>query len=185
MKLAIYKRKGHSKSDLSQIRHRGDVPAVIYSKGMENINVCVKGTEFESLLRGLEQGHLPNTKIHLEGEGISTKVVIKDIQYEATSYKVIHLDFLQLAEEKEIHVNIPVRFTGIAECGGIKLGGFLRQVIRHVKVRCLPKNIPHEFVLDVQELSINQNRRVSDIVMPKGVIPVVPVKEVVVVIAKR
>ena len=68
---------------------------------------------------------------------------------------------------------------------GIKLGGFLRQVIRHVKVECLPKNIPSEFIIDVKDLGIRQSKRLKDLAMPNGVKPLASPEEVIVVIAKR
>ena len=71
------------------------------------------------------------------------------------------------------------------DCVGIKLGGFLRQVIRSVKVRCLPKNIPQNFELDIRNLKMRQSKRLSDLVMPEGVTPLAATDEVVVVIAKR
>ena len=84
-----------------------------------------------------------------------------------------------------VNVNVPIRFAGVADCAGIKLGGFLRQVIRHLRVNCLPSKMPKEFVLDVKDLGMKQTKRIKDIKMPEGVLPLAPLNEVVVVIAKR
>lgn len=185
MKLKIYQRKADKKSEKSLIRHRGDIPAILYSKDKQNQSITIVGKDFEGFLRTLKQGHLPTSIFTLEGEGIACKVIVKDIQYEPTTYKVLHLDLLELDETQPIKVSVPVSFTGMTECSGIKLGGFLRQVIRHVKVKCLPKNLPPEFVLDVRDLGLKQSKRVSDIVIPPGVTPLAPLNEVVVVIAKK
>ena len=83
-----------------------------------------------------------------------------------------------------MNLNIPITLASVAECVGVKLGGFLRQVIRAVKVQCLPKDIPSEFFLDVKDLGIKQVRRLSEIVMPQGVKPLAKLEEVVVVVAK-
>jgi large subunit ribosomal protein L25 len=58
-------------------------------------------------------------------------------------------------------------------------------VIRHVQVKCLPKNIPTEFMVDVKDLGIRQSKRLKDLAMPSGVKPLASPEEVVVVIAKR
>ncbi len=185
MKLSLSKRTGETKSEKSLIRHKGNIPAVIYSKGKDNHLVTIDGIEFDAVLRGIQKGQLPTTVIQLEGEGISCKAIVKDIQYEPTTYKVLHLDFLELREELPVNVNVPIRFAGVADCAGIKLGGFLRQVIRHLRVNCLPSKMPKEFVLDVKDLGMKQTKRIKDIKMPEGVLPLAPLNEVVVVIAKR
>lgn len=185
MKLSLSTRKAETKKEIKLIRHQGNIPAVIYSKGKSNQLISVSGIELEAILRNIQQGHLPTTVIELAGEGISLRAIIKDIQYEPTTYKVIHLDFLEIQEKQPISVNVPIRCVGMMESPGIKLGGFLRQVIRYLRVECLPKHMPKEFVVDVKELGIKQTKRIKDILMPTGVAPLAPLNEVVVVIAKR
>lgn len=185
MKLSVSKRSADKKSTKNLMRVKGDIPAILYGKGKENHLLCADGTEFNAILRKIEKGHLPTTVIELEGEGIKTKAVVKDIQYHPTTYKILHLDFLELDDKTPLCINVPIQCAGEAECEGIKLGGFLRQVIRHLKVRCYPKDLPSKFVIDVKELGIKQTKRIKDVVMPSGVEPLAPMNEVVVVIAKR
>lgn len=185
MKLSVSKRSAAKKSTKNLMREKGDIPAILYSKGNDNLMLAVNGSEFHAILRKIEKGHLSTTVIELEGEGVKKRVIVKDIQYEATTYNILHLDFLELVEDQEVCVNVPIRFTGAADCEGIKLGGFLRQVIRQLKVRCLPKDLPEYFSLDVKDLKIRQSKRVRDVVMPKNVEPLAPLNEVVVLIAKR
>jgi large subunit ribosomal protein L25 len=65
------------------------------------------------------------------------------------------------------------------------MGGFLRQVIRHIKVQCLPPQIPSSFSIDVKDLGIKQSKRLSDMVIPQGVKPLAKMDEVVAVVSKR
>lgn len=185
MKLKIYQRNIDKKSEKNQIRQRGDIPAVLYCNGKENQNIAVSGSDFNKALRSISQGHLPTTVFELEGEGFKSSVIVKDIHYAVTTYDVLHLDLLVLDEKQKVKVNVPVQFTGVAECNGIKLGGFLRQIIRHVQVECFPKDLPSHFTLDVEKLGIKQSKRVKDIEVPKDVKSLAPLNEVVVVIAKR
>lgn len=89
-----------------------------------------------------------------------------------------------MQEDQEVTINVPLHFKNVGECSGIKLGGFLRQIKRHVKVRCLPKNIPSEFSLDIKEMGLKQAKRIKDLVFPEGVQSMFGKEEVVVVIAK-
>jgi large subunit ribosomal protein L25 len=84
-----------------------------------------------------------------------------------------------------VTVNVPIQILGLADCVGIKLGGFLRQVIRSLKVSCLPKHIPQEFELDVRDLNVGQSKRLSDIAIPGTARPIGRMSEVAVVIAKK
>ena len=110
---------------------------------------------------------------------------MKDIQYNITSYDVIHLDFQEVSDKKRVSVNVPVHIVGGADSPGVKLGGVVRHVIRYLRVNCLPSQIPSELTINVSELEIGQTKRLRDIVLPEGVRPMAKMDEVVVVIAKR
>lgn len=183
MKLTANTRSCGKSSLLSKSRIEGFIPAVIYSKGKETETIQVLNSEFDAILRKIEKGHLPTTIFELHFGGKVRKAILKDIQYHRTSYKVLHLDFLEF-QDNVISVNVPVHFTSVAECSGIKLGGFLRQLKRHVKVECLPKHIPSAFYIDVKELGLNQVKRVRDIIFPEGVEPLLGKDEVIVAIGK-
>ncbi len=185
MKLTVQTRTGEKKSDVKVIRRKGDIPAVIYSSKSQPEKLVVSGVEFSAIIRGLKSGHLPTTVFTLSDGKRERRAIIKDIQYHLTTYTVNHIDFEELLEGVPVNVKVPVSCTGVAECNGIKLGGFLRQIQRHVRVECLPKNIPTEFFVDVKDLGIRQTRRLKDIPMPQGIRPLAGAEEVIVVIAKR
>lgn len=185
MKLSANERTSQTKSDILQLRRNGKIPAIIYSPGQNGQLIAIDATEFKAALRGIKSGQLPTTVFTLQIGGKERKAVIKDIQYNPTNYDVIHLDFQELVKNVPICVKVPISCSGVADCVGIKLGGFLRQVIRFVKVECMPELIPSEFIIDVKDLGIKQTKRLRDLALPKGVRPLAPLEEVVVVIAKR
>ncbi len=185
MKLTVKLRTGDKKSDIKQIRREGDIPAIIYSLKGQPRKMIVNGVEFNAVLRQMKSGRLPTTIFTLIDGKTETKVVVKDIQYHLTTYKVSHIDFVELNDNVPVSVKVPISCTGVAECAGVKLGGFLRQVARFVKVECLPKSIPAEFEVDVKDLGIRQSRRLKDVKIPEGVRPLASMDEVLIVIAKR
>jgi len=185
MKLKASKRAQQSKGELTTIRVEGDIPAVVYSKKSGSESIRVSGADFNAALRVMEEGHLPTTVFELEIDGKAKKAIVKDIQYHPTSYAVKHLDFLLLESDHEVMVNVPIRCIGVAECVGIKLGGFLRQVKRHVKVKCLPENIPTRFDINVKDLGLKQAMRAKQLPVAANVKMLFPENEVVVTIAKR
>lgn len=185
MKLTVKPRIGDKKSDIKQIRRAGDIPAIVYSSKNPSEEIIVSGVEFSAVLRGLKSGHLPTTVFTLADGKTQRRVIVKDIQYDLTTYNVSHIDFGELIDDVAVRVKVPVMCTGIADCVGVKLGGFLRQVVRHIKIECLPQRIPSEFTVDVKELGIRQTRRLKDIKIEEGIRPLASMEEVIVVIAKR
>lgn len=184
MQLKTFSRASGSKSELNKIRRSGNIPAVIYSKGQPGQNIAVDGTQFRALLRNVKKGCLSTVKIALEGEIAVEEAVLKEIQYHPTTDQVWHLDLEALDQAAPVKVKIPVICTGVPDCVGIKLGGTLRQVIRAMRVSCLPKDMPSEFQIDIRDLQIGQTKRLSDIAIPDNVTPLVDLNEVAVVIAK-
>jgi large subunit ribosomal protein L25 len=185
MKLAVKQRVSEKKKDIKEIRREGNIPAIIYSSKSQPEKLIVTGAEFGAILREMKPGQLPTTTFELSDGKKERRAIIKDIQYHLTTYNVSHIDFEELVDDVPVCVKVPINCVGVVDCMGIKLGGFLRQVVRHVKVECLPKNIPAEFLVDVKDLGIRQSKRLKDLVMPQGVKPLESLEEVVVVIAKR
>jgi large subunit ribosomal protein L25 len=183
-KLTISQRKDLKKGATNTIRREGDVPAVIYGRGRENENIVVKGIELQAILRNLESGLLATTVFELHDGKKVHKAIVKEIAYHRATYAVEHIDFAVLDDTQPITLNVPIHINGLAECPGIKLGGFLRQVLRTLKVSCLPKDIPSKFTLDVGALNMTEAKRLSDIEMPASVRPMGRMNEVAVVIAK-
>lgn len=186
MKLKLLERQGASKRDARRLRREGQIPAVIYVQGKPSQTVAVPVSEFSALMRHVQPGRMPTTVFTLvDSHNKERKVVIKEIQYHPTTYNVIHLDFEELHANVPISIKVPVECTGIAECAGIKLGGSLRQVIRYLRVRCLPKHIPEAFVVDISGMGLDQSLRLSQLKIPQNVRPLLDLNEVAVVVSKR
>lgn len=185
MKLTAEKRTATSKGELAKIRRAGDIPAVLYSLNEKNRYLTIKGKEFDGSWKTVPHGRLSTTVYSLQVEEEVFQVIVKEIQYHPITYKIIHLDFLVLEENKFVKVNIPVRIIGIEECVGIKLGGFLRKMRHHIPVRCLARNIPKEFVIDIEDMKIRSTKKGKDLLLPSGVELQISPNDVIVGIGKR
>jgi large subunit ribosomal protein L25 len=176
MQLEVFERKDEK---IPLLRRKGYIPAVVYSKGKQGSAIYIEAHALRQILNGIK-GKLATTIFTLTIGKEKFQALIKEVQYHVATYDILHVDFLQLSKEA-VEVNVPITFTGVAECSGVKLGGFLRQVIRSVKVKCLPEHIPQEFTVDVSGLNMMQSKRLSDIAMPKNVELLVKNKEAVIV----
>lgn len=186
VEITFMPRSHFEKSKAKQLVRGDYIPFVMYAAGKENVLGVVKKVDVQALLRNIRTGFLPTTKIVLKDDsGNRHEVLVKDIQYKPTTYDVIHLDFLELVPKNKVCVKVPVDLLNQVDCIGIKMGGFLRQVMRHVPVRCLPEHIPSHFEMDLLSLDVGQVRKVEDLRIPSTVLPLVDGKDIVVTIAKR
>ncbi|NGX56244.1 MAG: General stress protein CTC [Candidatus Anoxychlamydiales bacterium] len=186
MQLTVYKRKTDTKKDINVLRHEGNIPAVLYSKGIKSENIYINKSEFEKILRTLKSGDLSTTIFKVKSEKETYDAIVKDIQYFITTYDISHLDLYKLNPKEKIKVNVPIRFIGGQACKGVKQGGTIRQILRKAKVKCFSKDMPKEFIVDVASLDVGDVKRLSDIDFPKGVDPITKaLKEVVIAITKK
>lgn len=186
MKLKMQPRNAEKKGDAKKMRREDDIPAIIYGHGTTAEPITVKNSEFTTLLRSVLPGRLSTTIFTLsDAKGKERRAILKDVQYHVTTYNIMHLDFEELQDNVKVNVKIPIECIGAAESPGIKLGGVLRQVIRYLRVRCLPRDIPSAFELDVKSLGPREARRLEDLTIPETVRPLANLKEVVAVVVKR
>jgi large subunit ribosomal protein L25 len=183
--LTCKQREGTSRGVSKRLRRDGMIPYVLYAQGkVIELGACNRH-EIENTFRSLRSGFLPTTVFLLKDGKNQRKAIVKEIQYAPTTYEVIHIDFMELVDNHTVEVNVPVECSNIADCLGVKLGGWLRHVLRHIKVRCLPKDIPSHFELDVKDLDVCKGKRVKDLNIPKNVESLVSLEEVVVSVVKR
>jgi large subunit ribosomal protein L25 len=185
MKVQVTKRSATKKSEINVIRREGNIPAVLYQKDKEGEALSLDGNEFNTLLRKITPGRLSTTIFELvEGQSKPRRVLLKEIQYDPTNYKIIHLDLEELVDNTPISVKVPIECVGVMDCVGIKLGGNLRQVVRTVRVRCLPKDLPSFFQVDVRAMAVGDTKRLKDLGIPDSVRTLSNLNEVAVVISK-
>lgn len=183
--LKITPRTSPNRGSIRRKRVIGTIPAVIYGGKTTPQAIELDVNEFVKIKNKIQPNHLSTAQFELLDGEKTQKAIVKDIQYHPVSYAILHLDFELLHDHLPISLRVPLDFLGVEECAGIKQGGFLRQVIRSVKVKCLPADIPERFTLDVRELGIKQTRKLKEIVFPQKVTPLAPLQEVAVVISKR
>lgn len=185
MKLSVFPRPSNRKSDVKSLRRQGHVPGVLYGVNRENQNISFSLDELRGVLRQIRPGLLATTVFELQVDGKAYKALAKEVQYHPATYAILHADFVVLSDNEPVHVNVPIQVLGVSDCVGIKLGGFMRQVIRSLKVKCLPSDIPQEFTVDVRDMNVADSKRLSDISIPANVRPLAKMNEVAVVIAKK
>ncbi|MNL27769.1 50S ribosomal protein L25 [compost metagenome] len=101
--------------------------------------------------------------IDLNLDGKTVKAIVQDAQFHPLTDLVTHIDFLELNDEKEVTINIPVKLTGTSP--GVKLGGKLVQKLRTLRVKALPGNLPQEIEVPMESLEVGKSFRVAQVVL--------------------
>lgn len=149
-----------------KVRRDGLVPAVVYGKGIEALNLRLDPKALQQAV-ATEAGW--NTLITLKGDGpFDGKVVIlKDMQIDAIRREPQHVDFLAIDLKKTLAVMVPVQPVGKSQ-GEIE-GGTLQLVRHELEVYCLPTSIPTSIEIDVTELTVGDSVHIDEVTLPEGV----------------
>ncbi len=153
------------KGGARKVRADGLVPAVVYGKGIETLNLRVDPKALQQAT-ATEAGW--NTLITLKGDGPfdGKVVVLKDMQIDAIRRQPKHVDFYALDLKKKIAFMVPVSPQGKSK--GEKEGGTLQLVRHELEVFCLPTNIPHSIEINVEELEVGDAVHIDEVSFPEG-----------------
>jgi len=143
------------KKSSKQTRKSGNVPCVIYGKD-KNTHFQTHENSFKNLVYSPD-AHIVN----LDLDGTAHKVVLQDIQFHPVSDKIIHVDFVEILEDKPLVINLPILVTG--DSVGVKAGGKLRIKKRNLKVKGFAGDIPEHLPIDITELKIHHSIKVGDL----------------------
>jgi len=152
-------RESVGKKATKALRNAGQVPCVLYG-GDKPVHFSAPELAFSKLV------YTPNAHtvvINLDN-GEVLNAVLQDIQFHPVTDRILHVDFYQLFEDKEIALNIPVNLVGNSK--GVKNGGVLRRNNRKLRIKALPANLPDFIEIDITPLKIGDKVAVGD--LPTG-----------------
>ncbi len=148
-------RTEYGKSATRQLRSQELVPGVIYG-GAKEINFLAPAKALRSLV------YTPEFQLaDVTVDGTTYRCILKDLQFGKVSDELIHVDLLELVEDKKVVASIPLKFTGIA--AGVKEGGRMVTKMKSLKIKTYPKHLKEQIEVAVDKLEIGENLRVEDV----------------------
>jgi large subunit ribosomal protein L25 len=148
-------RTEHGKKAARQIRSQENVPGVIYG-GAEEVNFYTSAKAIKPLVY---TGEFQLAEVNVGGK--KYKCILKDLQFDKVSDELIHVDLLELVDNKPVIATLPLKFTGTSI--GVKEGGKLVTKMKSLKVKALPKDLRETINVDITSLALNGNIRVEDV----------------------
>jgi large subunit ribosomal protein L25 len=148
-------RTGFGKSATRELRSQELVPGVIYG-GSQEINFHAPAKAFRKLV------YTPSFQIaEVVLEGKTYRTILKDLQFDKIDEALIHVDLLELVEDKKVVADIPIKFVGTSK--GVKDGGKLITKMKSLKIKTLPKYLKEQIEVSIDNLELNGNIRVEDV----------------------
>ena len=149
------KRESVGKKATKALRNAGQVPCVLYG-GDQPVHFSAAELAFSKLV------YTPNAHTVVIALGdTSYNAVLQDIQFHPVTENILHIDFYQLFDDKEIAMDIPVVLTGNSV--GVRAGGVLRRNRRKLRIKALPTNLPDDIQVDISKLKIGNKVYVSQL----------------------
>jgi large subunit ribosomal protein L25 len=156
------RREGLGKGPARRARFAGTIPAVVYGPEITPLSIAVREQDFRAALKAAG-GESTIYTLMLDGQ--ANKVIIREIQRDPLTSRIIHLDFHAISMNKPIDIRIPLHFVGTPK--GVKSeGGIMQVLIRDLEISCLPVNIPEHVEIDVTELGIGDSIHVRNLNIP-------------------
>jgi large subunit ribosomal protein L25 len=164
--VAAEARESRGKNEARRVRVSGRIPAVIYGAFQDPRAVSLNPKDILRIIHS-KTGH--NSIFDIEIAGVEkTPVIVAEEQYHPVKGTLMHIDLKRIDLTRKLRVAVPVHVTGDAK--GVKQqGGVLDVVTKTIEIECIPDDIPNQFDVDVTELMIGTNIRVSDLPVKEGV----------------
>jgi large subunit ribosomal protein L25 len=162
--LAVETRTHAGTTAARALRHAGKIPGVLFGHGRPATPVSVDGRAFEELLHAGRRHHL--LTITVDG-GAKDTALIREIQRDPISRRVIHADFQRVGRSETISTTVPVSIVGVPP-GVREFGGVLDVVTRELEVTGPADRIPEHVEVDVSQLGLREHLTAAEIALPAG-----------------
>ncbi|MBI1209506.1 MAG: 50S ribosomal protein L25/general stress protein Ctc [Azospirillum sp.] len=168
--LAADRRERAGKGAARQTRRAGRIPAVIYGNKLPPLMISLELQSFEKILR--RKGFLSHL-FDVTVDGTAHRVLPRDVQFDPVSDKPVHVDFLRVATDTRITVDVPCVFVNQDKSPGIKRGGVLNVVRYKIEMLCRADAIPEQITVDLAGADLGASIHISHIPLPEGVAPTI------------
>ena len=143
------------------------IPAIVYGGGEDPVQITL---DHDDLQHHLENEAFFSHIISLKIDGKAENVLLKDLQRHPAKNLLMHADFLRVAANQAIVVNVPLHFLNEETCVGVKMqGGRISHSVNEIEIRCMPDKLPEFIEVDMLEVEVGQVVHLSELKLPEGV----------------
>ena len=152
------------------IRREGRIPGIVYGGKDAPLNISL---ETKEVSKQIKTGHFQSTVYMLDMDGTKIRAIPRDVQLDPVRDFPIHVDFMQLAKDAVVDVDVPVHFLNDGASPGLKRGGVLNIVRHEIALRCPADSIPESIEIDLTGTEIGDSIHISAVELPEGTTPTI------------
>ena len=153
------KREASGTRACRRLREEGKVPAVLYGRKKDSLPFQMDKKDLVEALRHRTR------MFELQLDEIKDTVLLKDVQYDSFGDNIVHVDFVRIAMDEAVTLEVPILLKGQPKVEH----AVLEQTLAKVRIECLPKDIPDTLILQVADIQLDETRTVKDLTLPAGV----------------
>jgi large subunit ribosomal protein L25 len=146
------------KRNTRRLRLAGQVPAILYGHGLENVCLAVPADQLETALRH------GSRLIDLTG-AVNESAFVRELQWETFGVHVLHVDFTRISAEELVRVTVSIELRG--EAPGVKAGGVVEQLIHEVEIECPAGAIPDKLQININQLALDGSILLGSVELPE------------------
>lgn len=161
--LGVKKREERGRKQIRAVRQRSEIPAVVYGRGGANLHLSIPGHEFTQLV----MTHHKLFDLLLEG-GQKEEAYLQEVQWDPLDDSILHADFMRIDLGEKMQTEVDLHYVGQPK--GLAKGGIFDTVMQALRIECLPKDLPEEIRVNVNDLDVGDSIHVSDLPLPAGVV---------------
>jgi large subunit ribosomal protein L25 len=176
-KLTADVRHTDGKGGARKLRATGRVPGVVYGHGDAPLHISV---DHKELYHTLHTDAGMNVMVDLNVDAETFLAMPRDLQRDPLRGQLLHVDFLRIARDEELAVEVPITLTG--DSPGVKEGGMVEHHLWNLHIECLPQDVPDAIEADISRMNITDVLHVSDLKVPENVTVLSSPDEVVVAV---
>ena len=149
-----------------RLRRSGHIPAILYGGDRDPVPLTLEESRIRKQIENEAfAAHVLTVKV----EGEESQAVLKFVQRDPATDRVVHMDFQRISASNEIHMRVPLHFVNEEGCPGKKAGGIVTHLLVEVEVGCLPKDLPEYLAVDMSSLDVGDSVHLSELALPPGV----------------
>ena len=152
------------------IRREGRIPGIVYGGKDPPLNISL---ETKEVSKQIKTGHFQSTVYMLDMDGTKIRAIPRDVQVDPVRDFPIHVDFMRLAKDAVVDVDVPVHFLNDGASPGLKRGGVLNIVRHEIALRCPADSIPESIEIDLTGTEIGDSIHISAVKLPEGTTPTI------------
>lgn len=173
--IKVVKRTEVGSNASKRLRATGQVPAILYGHGEENINLSVRADAIQNVVKH-------GTKLLSLTGDISDTAILREVQWDAFSVDILHVDLYRVSVGEAVEVTLPVHLRG--EAPGVSEGGQMGFITHELTINCPAANIPEFIEVDISKLHLGQAIHANEVKLPEGASMVTVGGQVVVQVAR-